>query len=133
VQSPASAGLSFLFEPMSRRPSAASSTVPLNADTPACLREVSTGTCVLALQVQPNARRTEVLGEQGGALRLKLASPPVDGQANEALIAWLAKELGVAKRCLRLRRGAAARHKQVEIDLDAGAVRVWLARQPRGG
>jgi uncharacterized protein (TIGR00251 family) len=97
-----------------------------------CWRELSAGTCVLTLHVQPNARRTEVTGVQDGALRLKLAAPPLDGQANEALIAWLAKELGVAKRSVRLRRGAAARHKQVEIDLDAVALRAWLARQPGG-
>ncbi len=91
-----------------------------------CLREVAAGLCVLTLAVQPNARQTEVVGRLEGALRVKLAAPPIDGQANTALTAWLAKELGLAKRAVRLRRGAAARHKQVEIDASLAAVQAWL-------
>ncbi|HEX5686637.1 MAG TPA: DUF167 domain-containing protein [Ideonella sp.] len=81
---------------------------------------------MLTLAVQPNARKTEVVGLLEGALRLKLAAPPIDGQANVALTAWLAKELGLPKRAVRLRRGAAARHKQVEIDAPLVVVRAWL-------
>ena len=91
-----------------------------------CLREAAPGSCVLTLAVQPNARQTEVVGLLEGALRVKLAAPPIDGQANAALTAWLAKELGLAKRAVRLRRGAVARHKQVEIDAPLAAVHAWL-------
>lgn len=92
-----------------------------------CLREAAAGLCVLTLAVQPNARQTEIVGLLEGALRVKLAAPPIDGQANVALTAWLAKELGLAKRAVRLRRGAVARHKQVEIDAPLAAVHAWLA------
>ena len=91
-----------------------------------CLREAAAGLCVLTLAVQPNARQTEVVGLLEDALRVKLAAPPIDGQANTTLTAWLAKELGLAKRAVRLRRGAAARHKQVEIDAPLAAVHAWL-------
>lgn len=99
------------------------------ADSPStwpCLRRAGDGACILTLSVQPNARQTEVVGLHEGALRLKLAAPPIDGQANTALTAWLAKELGLAKRAVQLRRGAAARHKQVEIDAPMSAVQAWL-------
>lgn len=91
-----------------------------------CLRSAGSDACILTLSVQPNARQTEVVGLYEGALRVKLAAPPIDGQANVALIAWLAKELGLAKRAVSLRRGAAARHKQVDIDAPAAAVQAWL-------
>jgi len=83
---------------------------------------------VLIVAVQPNARRTEATGLHEGALRIRLAAQPIEGQANEALVHWLARELGVAKRDVRLRRGAAARHKQVEIDAPLAAVQAWLQR-----
>jgi uncharacterized protein len=94
----------------------------------ACWRVGSAGLCVLVLQVQPNARQTEVLGIQDGALKLKLAAPPVDGQANEALVAWLAKSIGCAKRDVRVRRGTAARHKQVEVGVDGPRLQAWVER-----
>ena len=94
-----------------------------------CVRPAGAQACILTLSVQPQARQTEPVGLHDGALRMKLAAPPVDGQANAALIAWLAKELGLPKRAVRLRRGAATRHKQVEIDTAAPAVCDWLDRR----
>lgn len=91
-----------------------------------CLRGSGDDACILTLSVQPNARQTEVVGLHEGALRVKLAAPPVDGQANAALTAWLAKELRLAKRAVQLRRGAAARHKQVDIEAPMSAVQAWL-------
>jgi uncharacterized protein (TIGR00251 family) len=93
-----------------------------------CVREAGSTACVLTVAVQPNARQTEATGLHEGALRVRLAAQPVEGQANAALTAWLARELGLAKRDVRLRRGAAARHKQVEIDAPAGQVLAWLQR-----
>ena len=103
--------------------------MPASDESPwRCVRAVAPAQCVLTLAVTPNARRTEVVGWHDDALRVKLAAPPVDGKANAALIAWLAQELGLAKRDLRVRRGAAARHKQVEIDAPLALVEAWLAR-----
>jgi len=87
------------------------------------------GGCLLRVSVSPNARRTEAQGLHDGALRLRLAAPPVDGKANDALLAWLAAELTLPRRALRLVQGPAARRKQVAIDAPAEQVAAWLARK----
>ena len=69
----------------------------------------------LHLQVQPRASRTEVAGPHGGALRIRLAAPPVDGEANAELVAFLAKRLGVPKSAVSIARGASGRRKVVEV------------------
>jgi uncharacterized protein (TIGR00251 family) len=69
-----------------------------------------------AVHVQPRASRNEIVGEHDGALRVRLAAPPVEGAANEALIELLAKALRVAKRDVRIVTGAASRRKVVEVD-----------------
>jgi len=71
---------------------------------------------VLELYVQPGAKRTENAGVHGGALKLRLAAPPVDGKANEALIAFLADAFGVSLRSVTLLRGAASRSKRVRVE-----------------
>lgn len=92
-----------------------------------CLSACGEGS-LLRVAVVPNARRTGADGLHDGALRVRLAAQPVEGQANALLLAWLAAELGCAKRAVRLRRGDAARRKTVEIDLPAATVSGWLAR-----
>ncbi len=84
--------------------------------------------CVLALAVAPQAKRTGADGLHDGALRVRLAAPPVDGKANAALLAWLAEELGCPRRDLSLLRGDTARRKWVEIALPPAQVAAWLAR-----
>ena len=81
----------------------------------------------LAVSVQPNARRTAADGLHDGALRIRLCAPPVDGKANQLLIDWLAGELGLAKRGVRLARGETSRRKWMEIDASADHVAAWLA------
>lgn len=82
---------------------------------------------LLQLSVVPNAKRTEVDGLHDGALRLRLAAPPIDGRANEALVAWLAKSLGVARRDVEVLRGVGSRRKQVAIAVPHDAAARWLA------
>ena len=86
------------------------------------------GACVLAVYVQPRAARTEVDGWRDGALRVRLAAAPVDGQANEALVAWLAEALELPRRAVRVQRGLTSRHKQLHIDAAAEVVAAWLQR-----
>lgn len=52
----------------------------------------------------------------GDALKVRLAAPPVDGAANEALVALLADELDVARRSIRIVSGGASRSKMVQVD-----------------
>jgi uncharacterized protein (TIGR00251 family) len=70
---------------------------------------------VLALHVQPGARRTEVAGTHGDALRIRLAAPPVDGKANAALLRFLAAEFDVALRAVTIVHGETSRRKTVRI------------------
>lgn len=56
----------------------------------------------LTLHIQPGAKKTEVAGEHGDALKIRLAAPPVDGKANAALIAFVADRLGLAKSAVSL-------------------------------
>jgi uncharacterized protein (TIGR00251 family) len=84
--------------------------------------------CVLALAVAPQAKRTGADGLHDGALRVRLAAPPVDGKANAMLLAWLADALGCPRRDLSLLRGDTARRKWVEIALPPAQVAAWLDR-----
>jgi len=73
------------------------------------------GSLTLALHVQPNAKRSEVTGVRGDAVRIRLAAPAVEGKANVALISLLADAFGVPERAVRLIRGAKGRRKIVHI------------------
>jgi uncharacterized protein (TIGR00251 family) len=70
----------------------------------------------LTLHVQPGARKTEVAGLHGDALKIRLAAPPVDGKANAALIEFVANRLGLPKSAVRLTTGQTSRRKILEID-----------------
>lgn len=77
----------------------------------------------LSVHVQPRAARTEIAGEHGDALKVRLAAPPVDGAANDALVAFLADRFGVPRRAVRVVSGHASRRKLVELTgVDAAAV-----------
>lgn len=68
------------------------------------------------VHVQPRASRSEIVGLHGDALRIRLAAPPVDGAANEALVAFLADALGIPRSAVRIVSGATSRGKIVEVD-----------------
>ena len=70
----------------------------------------------LEVRVIPRAKRTEIAGRRGGALLVRLAAPPVDGAANDALRAFLAERLGVPQRQVAIVRGATSRDKTVAIE-----------------
>lgn len=70
---------------------------------------------VLSIRVQPNASRTECAGLHGEALKIRVAAPPVDGAANEALIGFLAEELGVPRASVSVQSGTGARSKRVLV------------------
>ena len=73
------------------------------------------GGAVLELLVQPRASRTRVAGEHDGRLKIQLAAPPVDGEANAALVAFLADALGVRRGDVALLAGEAGRRKRVRV------------------
>jgi uncharacterized protein (TIGR00251 family) len=69
----------------------------------------------VAVRVQPRAARSAVTGVRDGALLVRVAAPPVDGAANEALVRLLAGWLGVARRDVSIVGGAASRSKLVDV------------------
>jgi uncharacterized protein (TIGR00251 family) len=89
---------------------------------PSWRRQDSDGAVVLDIHVIPRASRTQPDGVYDGALKVRLHAPPVDGQANQALIEWLADVLGIAKRDISVLRGTTARRKQLRISA-VGALR----------
>lgn len=76
------------------------------------------------VRVQPRASREAVLGVHEGALRVALTAPPVDGEANAALIAFMAKRLRVARRDVTIVQGETGRSKVLEVrGVEVDAVR----------
>jgi len=73
------------------------------------------GAVTLRIRVQPRARFTEIIGEHAGALKLKIAAPPVDGKANEECRRFLARLLGVNARSIEIVMGESSRDKIVRI------------------
>jgi len=70
----------------------------------------------IKVYVQPRASKTAVVGLHGDAVHIRLAAPPVDNAANEALVELVAERLGIAKRNVRVVAGATSRRKVIEID-----------------
>ncbi len=66
--------------------------------------------------MQPRASRTEISGAHGGALKIRLAAPPVEGAANAELIALLARRLRVPKSAVQIVKGARGKEKLVEVE-----------------
>ena len=65
--------------------------------------------------MQPGAARTEVAGLHGGRLKLRLAARAVEGQANNALLAFIAERLGAARRDVAIEAGVGARVKRIAV------------------
>jgi uncharacterized protein (TIGR00251 family) len=82
---------------------------------------------ILTLHIQPAAKKTEVVGPHGDALKIRLAAPPVDGKANAALLKFIAAQLGVSKNSVTLISGDTARAKRLRVaGVDATAARNQL-------
>lgn len=77
--------------------------------------QAADGSLILTLHIQPGARKTEIAGLHGGALKIRLAAPPVDGKANAALLGFLAKACGVPKSAVELVSGDSSRAKRVRL------------------
>lgn len=83
----------------------------------------------LVVRVQPGARRTGFVGWFGDLPRLAVASPPVDGAANQAVIEAVADAFDLRPRDVRIIGGAQSRTKRLEVDgLDATDIEQRLAR-----
>ena len=88
------------------------------------------GGLLLEVLVQPRASRTRVAGEHGGRLKIHLAAPPVEGEANAALVAFLAGALRVRRSDVTIVRGQAGRRKTVRVAGARPAAALALAGEP---
>lgn len=79
------------------------------------LRVAADGRVTLTLHIQPGAKKTEFAGLHGDALKIRLAAPPVDGKANEALLRFVAETLGLPKAAVALKSGHTSRRKVLEV------------------
>ena len=69
----------------------------------------------LVVHVVPRAKRTEVVGRHGDALKIKLKAPPVDGAANAELVRFVAEQFGVPRSAVTITAGLTSRRKTVEV------------------
>ncbi|HEY5492308.1 MAG TPA: DUF167 domain-containing protein [Gemmatimonadaceae bacterium] len=75
-----------------------------------------------AIHVQPRSKRPGIDGLHGDALRVRVQAPPVEGAANEAVVAVIAAALGVPARAVHIAAGQSGRQKLVDVDgVDAAA------------
>ena len=71
--------------------------------------------CTLSVRVHPGARRNAITGTHDDALKISLTTPPTDGRANEALIAFLADRLNMPRASIDLIAGATSRSKTLRL------------------
>lgn len=83
------------------------------------------------VRVQPRASSNQVVGTYGAALKVRLMAPPVEGAANDALLGFLARTLGVGRRAVRIVAGESSRSKIVEVDGIGPERIIELAGQPQ--
>jgi hypothetical protein len=79
----------------------------------------------LRVRLQPRARRDEVVGERDGAIVIRVTAPPVDGKANAALCALVARAAGIAPSRVSVVRGQTGRDKVLNVQ---GAEEMALRR-----
>jgi uncharacterized protein (TIGR00251 family) len=87
----------------------------------------------ITVRVKPRAKRSAVTRADGLTVDVAIAAPPVDGAANEELVATVASALSLPKRSVRLALGASSKNKVLEVEgLDAAEVTARLAQAARG-
>jgi uncharacterized protein (TIGR00251 family) len=83
------------------------------------------GMLVIFVHVQPGARRTEVAGRHGDALKIRVHAPALEDRANAELVDFVAKKLGIAKRDVVLAAGERSREKKLAITADCDLARLF--------
>lgn len=88
---------------------------------------------VFKVQVVPRASRSEIVGAHNGALRVRIARPPVDGAANEELVRLLARSLRVPRSAVEITAGHSAKLKTVRVaGLESSAIEnLFVSQGPK--
>jgi len=90
------------------------------------------GDCHIDVHLVPHAARTHSEGLFDGALKVRVHARPIEGQANLALVAWLANTLGIAKCQIEWVRGQSSRRKRLCVRATVAAQAQWAALLPDG-
>jgi uncharacterized protein len=86
------------------------------------------GSLSISIHAQPGAKRTEVCGLHGDALKIRVAAPALEDRANDALVEFLATQLGVPKRDVTIVSGGKSREKRIDIRGSADDPRRLLSK-----
>ena len=92
------------------------------------IRESAGRACIFAVRVQPRARREQITGVLGDALKVSVTAPPIEGRANAACCELLAKILRLPKSSVTIAAGESSRNKQVRV-ADIGAAELTARLQ----
>jgi len=87
----------------------------VSRDSSWCRYDASARRLSLTLHAQPGAKKSEIVGLHGDALKVKVAAPALDNKANVALIELLSEALGVPRSAISIRQGASSRRKVVDV------------------
>lgn len=80
------------------------------------IKDSGSGRIRIRVRIQPGAQRNELLGwNPAGELRIKIAAPPREGEANKELVSFLAKHFGLAKRDIKIESGEKSRAKLISV------------------
>lgn len=90
------------------------------------IRDVSGG-IALDVLVQPRASRAKLGPIHDGRLKIAVTAPPVDGEANAAVIELLAKALGIARSAVEVIAGESSRRKTVKLEVERRVLDAWIA------
>ncbi len=92
------------------------------------LKERGDGSLSIRFYVQPKASRTRIIGLHGEAIKLGITAPPVDGKANEAVTAFVAKLFKIPRSAVRIESGETSRGKVLRLEgISAAEARQLLA------
>ncbi|MDE0767116.1 MAG: DUF167 domain-containing protein [Opitutaceae bacterium] len=90
---------------------------------------------LLSVKVIPNASRNQIVSWENDTLKIRIQSPPLDGKANKALIAFLSKQTQLSKSRIAIQRGETGRQKWIAfsgIDRTALLQRLGIENEPHG-
>ena len=81
----------------------------------------------LSVLVVPNAKQNEIVGWVDGALKVRIAAPPIEGRANEALIRFLAEHLDLSPSEICLEKGLGGKHKRIFLPLTLEEIKMFVS------
>jgi uncharacterized protein (TIGR00251 family) len=89
------------------------------------------GSLIFTAKIVPRASKSEIVGELDGTLKIRIASPPVDGAANAELIKLLSKNFDVSKSAVEIISGETSKTKQIKVTVERGSEKLTAILQAK--